>query len=488
MTVDKPTRNQAIEFHNRALQTVQADPTTAYRLLCSAVTIDPSFAQGWYMMGNTTADLKMLPASIASFKRALELPVTDESGGLTPDLRAKCLVNLSHRLMQDGRFDEACEWSGGALDYLLINPHLDAEGRAFAWTNAAMLCLIEGDLGAALANARKGYEYSQAAGGGEAAPIVEMGLAFAQLFNGHYAEGLRHFEARFPYRLPAYLNFPYGRWDGQRLPDGSVFIAADQGLGDTLSFARFIPAVAERVGRVVFQVQPELLRLLTAGMRSWPNVEVIPQGPQFPVADVWCPIFSLPLALDMKTSQIRKAPQVWEVPDLPSPMEPGWKARGRKLHIGIAYAGSPLNDIDRWRSVPVTDFLALYDVPGVQLYSLQVGDRVRDLHDAGMASLVCDLSPWIRDAADTVGIVRELDLVITIESFIGHLCGAAGVPCWVLSSARGGDWRVGKHGETTLWYGNTRVFRQGPDMAWGPVWTAVVEALRALSAAARERA
>jgi hypothetical protein len=113
----------------------------------------------------------------------------------------------------------------------------------------------------------------------------------------------------------------------------------------------------------------------------------------------------------------------------------------------------------------------------VALYSLQVGERVADLHAAGMAALTRDLSPWLRDAQDTASVVRELDLVISIESFVAHLCGALGKECWVLLSHRGGDWRCGRTGDRPLWYDRTRLFRQGADGEWGPVFERVVAAL-----------
>ena len=88
------------------------------------------------------------------------------------------------------------------------------------------------------------------------------------------------------------------------------------------------------------------------------------------------------------------------------------------------------------------------------------------------------MSPWIRDVADTVAIMRELDLVITIESFIGHLAGALNHPCWVLYSHRGGDYRIGRDGRRALWYPNHRIFKQDPDGEWGPVFERVVAALK----------
>lgn len=470
MVVDKEARNKSIEFHNQAVQVVGSDKMQAYRLLCSAVTVDPSMAVGWYAMGNALADLKMIPASIAAFRRCLACPEGDLAGDLDAELKAKALVNLGHRLANAGSAEESEVVTAEAIRFLEANPELDREGRAFAWTNMSLALSVQGRVGESLEFAKAAFEKSQE-------PIIETGLAFAYLFAGDYALGLKHFEARFPYRLPAYLSYPYPRWDGERL-SGTLFVAADQGIGDTLSMARFVPWAAGRVERVVFQVQPELLRLMAGAFAAWKNVVIEPQSTIFPIADAWCPVMSLPVAMGMTTDQIRDQPQIWVVPRAEMPIANGWKAKGARLHVGIAYAGSPLNEIDQWRSVEVTRFLELCRVTGVQVYSLQVGERTADLHAAGMAALVRDMSPWLRDALDTAAVMRELDLVVSIESFVAHLAGALGKECWVLLSRRGGDWRCGRSGDRPLWYEKTRLFRQGEDGEWGPVFSRVVEALR----------
>lgn len=470
-----PSRQRAIDYHNQAVAIVQRDPQLAYRLLCSSVTVDPAFAAGWFMLGNSLADLKMLPGSISSFRRCLSCPEGEGPGELSRQLKAKALVNLGHRLVNNGQINEAEIASQAALDYLEENPDLEQCGRAFASTNMSLVLSIKGDTTASLEYAKEAYEMSQE-------PIIETGLAFAYLFAGDYANGLKHFEARIPYNLPQMMDYPWPRWDGDKVD--TLFVAADQGIGDTLSFARFVRRAAARVEKLIFQVQPEILGMMTdafkfTGYETTPTgiIEVVPQSHEIPQADAWCPIVSLPVSLGVTTEEIKWQSQEWVAHSPARPITPGWKSTIAKLHIGIAYGGSPQNEIDRWRSIPVEQFLELYRVPGVQLYSLQVGDRTKDLHAAGCAALIRDMSPWIKSASDTVSIMRDLDLIITIESFVGHLAGALGKECWVPLSLRGGDWRCGRSGDRPIWYPNTRLFRQGEDGEWGPVFERIVEGL-----------
>ena len=234
----------------------------------------------------------------------------------------------------------------------------------------------------------------------------------------------------------------------------------------------FIPAAAARVGKLIFAVQPELVRLLA---KSLPGVDVVPWPKVFPLADAWCAIASLPTVLGLTTAEIR------DCPGLPTPrLTPpgGWALPGRRFRIGICWAGSPGNDIDKWRSLASpAPFLTLYQVPGVELYSFQVGDRAKQLHEIGAVGLIRDLSPWIRDVADAAAILSQMDLVITVETFLGHLAGHLGLPCWVLYSYNGGDWRLSTPSTGSLWYPAHRVLQQDPDADWRRVWRRVVEQL-----------
>jgi tetratricopeptide (TPR) repeat protein len=468
----KAARNKAIEFHNQSLTSVGHDRMLAYRLLCSSVTVDPGLASGWSGLGNALADLHMLPASIAAFRRTLELPIGNLPGDLTLDLHVKALINLAHRLLNVGRIEEALKVNAKVLQLLESDPDLDPEGSAFAWTNMSLIMSIMGADLAAIEYAERAFEKSQE-------PIIEVGLAFALMFGGRYAEGLRHFEKRFEYRahLNSYLEYPYRKWTGESHHGRTLFIPCEQGLGDTLSFTRFIGRAAAKVRNIIYAVQPELVRLLRASLRHWGNVEVVPLTTQFPIADDWCAVGSLPAVLGLTDEEIRDAPQGWTAQG-DEAIPPDWLAADRKLHVGIAWAGSQANDIDVWRSIQFTRLLDLYRCPGIQLYSLQVGDHVKDLHDSGSAALVRDLSSYIRDATDTVGIMRALDLIIAAESFVPHLAAAIGKEVWIPLSRNGGDWRCGRHGDHPLWYSNTRLFRQGDDATWGPVFDRIVNALK----------
>jgi hypothetical protein len=452
-------RPEAIKFYNAAIEAHNdgtKNPnhlTSAYQLFSSACLMDPTFFEAWFQSGNNNSNLERYDAAIANWRCALECAST------LPE-RAMALVNLGWRLHSLGKTQEAFEATMAGLE---ADPTLH-----LGYVNLSMINGLFNNKQAMLDAAHKAYEMHPED------LNAQVSVAFANLYNGNYAEGLRFFEARFEWRLQQFLNFPYPRWGGE--PDKIVFVAADQGLGDTLCFARFVEAASHRARYLHLYIQPPLLRLFSHAFMHLPNVNLIPAPAPFPEADYWTTFMSLPYALQLTDEQIRNAPQI-----KPSYIrQPAtWKIPDRKLHIGISWSGSPLNDINKFRNIPVEQFFDLYRVPGVMLYSLQKDERAKDMHEAGGAALVRDLTPYLSDVVDTCGILRELDLVVSCESALGHIASMTGTECIHPYSYQGRDWRLGLQGEMMLWRPNNhRVFCQRNGESWQPAFDKIVEFLR----------
>ena len=434
--------------------------THSYQLFSSAMYADPTYAQASYQAGNNASDLNHPQAAIACWRRALECEMPDATPDESTDVsRAKVYCNLAWRLETIGRTEEAFFYGKKAV---ALDPHL-----AFAWLN---LSVIQGRMNLtkeAVASARKAHKLRPDHS------TAEMALAFALLFDRQLAEGFKHFESRYDARLPAFTKYPWPKWHGEE--GKTIFLVSDQGLGDTISMSRFIRLTCLRAGYVHACVHPPLLRLLQYALNDVPNLNLLPQPCNFPAADAWTTFVSLPFALGLTDDEIRNTPQIEY--DAPRTNARQWLVPDRKLHIGIAWRGSELNEINEHRSIPVTQFLDLYRVPGIQLYSLQVDDNKKQLFDAGCAPLIKDLSGYVRDVADTLSLLKDLDLVITCESALGHICTLANKEAWVPYCRLGRDYRVGISGEDQVW-SKYRVFQQGSDLQWGPVFDQIVEALK----------
>ena len=432
----------------------------AYSLLSSATIVDPTMAQAFYSLGVANGDMGLVAASVANYRRQLELPIGPAPGDLTLEYKAKGLCNMGRELYRMGLMDEARR---------AVNDALSIDGNmAPAYCTLSMIEMIDGSIVDSLAYAVRAFNLDPSN------PAIEVQLAFSLMHASEYAKGLWHFERRFEYRLRNFLDYPYPRWAGE---DGkTLFLVSDQGIGDTLSFSRFLPMAAARCKFIHCVVHPELARLLRASFQRLTNINIVPSPPNgFPAADCWSTFVGLPTALGLTNQEIKDAPNI-AIPAFHTGTR--WKAPDRQLHIGVAWRGSPANDIDGHRSFPISHLLELYRVAGIQCYSLQVGPGVKELHDAGGAALIWDLAPQIRDCSDTVAILRELDLVITCESAIGHIAGMMGKECWIPYSYRGRDWRIGDGLKDVLWNPQHRVFMQGKDADWRPVFDSMVDELR----------
>jgi len=152
----------------------------------------------------------------------------------------------------------------------------------------------------------------------------------------------------------------------------------------------------------------------------------------------------------------------------------------RPYRVGIAWAGSPTHEQSHHRDCPLAYWLRLAEVPGVELHSLQVGEAAGQLTQLAAHGVVLDRGPELTNFLDTAKVIAGLDLVICVDTAVGHLAGAMGVPCWVLINQRGRDFRWGYEGEATGWYPSHRLVRRSLDEDWAVVMARVEGDLRRL--------
>jgi tetratricopeptide (TPR) repeat protein len=305
-------------------------------------------------------------------------------------------------------------------------------------------------------------------------------MSLTWLLQGDYECGWPAYEWRWKCRrtIP-HPAFTQPRWDGGSLDGKTILLYGEQGLGDTLHFARYAALVKARgAGRVIVMCQNALVRLLA----RTPGIDgLVGWGATPPDFDVWAPFMSLPALFGTTLANIpADVPYVFPDPELVA----HWKrqlALARGFRIGIAWQGSPRHAWDRHRSAGLEAFEPLARVEGVQLISLQKGPGSEQLGALAGRFPVLSLGELLDEGSgpfmDTSAIVANLDLVICVDSALAHLAGAMGVPAW-LALTFTPDWRWLLGRADSLWYPTLRLFRQPKLGDWRAVFGETADNLR----------
>jgi tetratricopeptide (TPR) repeat protein len=292
---------------------------------------------------------------------------------------------------------------------------------------------------------------------------AKWNLSLVELLAGNFATGWRDYEIRTRRKKNATRIFPEPLWRGEPLHGARILLHAEQGLGDTLQFLRYVPMVQAAGGTVILDVQRSLLRLAA----ELPGIAaLVATGDPLPPFEWHCPLMSLPAAFGTAIESIPA-----QVPYLRVPAEAKQSAESLEwpvdgLRVGLVWSGNPLFPEDRLRSIPLSGFEPLLALNGVHFFSLQMGPAASQLAEVGAPAI--DLQPAIGDMADTAALIEKLDLVITVDTAVAHLAGALGKPVWVLLPFAP-DWRWLMEREDSPWYPTMRLFRQPKFGNWPSV-------------------
>jgi tetratricopeptide (TPR) repeat protein len=305
---------------------------------------------------------------------------------------------------------------------------------------------------------------------------AQFNLAEALLAAGDFERGWAHYETR-AHLDAAMQRVGLPRWRGE--PGARLAVVAEQGFGDVILFARLLPRLRSMAASVCVFTYARLVPLfegaqLADDVRSLADIDqATPER-----YDGYVPFMSLAHVTALRPHEIDPAPYLDARPD----DAPTWRTRvgprDGSLKVGLVWAGNPAHPLDFDRSIPLASLAPLFGVPGVTMYSLQVGADVSAHPELPMI----DLTSHFTDAAQTAALLKQLDLVIAVDTLVAHLAGALGVPLWLLCPLRA-DWRWEIDGKVSPWYRSARIFRPQVTAQWSAVIEALTAALRAHAAA-----
>lgn len=294
------------------------------------------------------------------------------------------------------------------------------------------------------------------------------------LLRGDFARGLAAYEARkrHPRFARDFPRLPGHEWRRGDLHGRRLLVRSEQGLGDTIQFARYIPRLAARGARVTLVCAPALVSLL-----AQLPAQVIPKSSPLPEYDFWVDQMSLPRLFGTTPASIPATQGYLTAdPDLTQAWAPRLPA-GRGPRVGLVWTGTAAHDNDLRRAIPPALFERVVARPGITPVSLQVGPG----SGTATASLgLTDMGALFGDFADTAAVVANLDLVISADTAVAHLAGAMGKPVWLLLPYAP-DWRWMIQRADSPWYASMRLFRQTAPGDWQGVMDRVLAALDQLA-------
>src|SRR5262245_47785323 len=489
----------------------------AYRLITAALKVNPRAPDAWVNLGIVLHALKRDQEALESFDKALELKPGDADAlhqranalitlGRAQDALAavdqvlsliprhpQARLNRGLALAALGRHEEALAEFDGALALSPGNPaaHYNrgislfnvgryenavaaydsalsiAPDHVRAWNNRGLVLQALNRHDEALASYSKALEirkdYADA----------RFNQALGLLTIGDFRRGFAQYEWRWRRTgMPAHGR-GYGRplWLGEYpLQRHTILLHAEQGLGDTIQFARYVPLLARTGAKIVLEVQPELAPLLG---RLACVAAVVARGEPLPPFDVHCPLGSLPLALKTEPATIPAGGPYLSADDARIAK---WRARieaAERPRVALAWSGNAQHVNDRNRSIPLSRLAPLWSAAAsVQFIGIQRELRGDDADLLAREPRVTQIGAELDDFADTAAVIALVDLVISVDTSVAHLAGAMGRPVWALLPFSP-DWRWTLAGESSRWYPTARLFRQ-PSLG---DWDSVIERL-----------
>ena len=302
---------------------------------------------------------------------------------------------------------------------------------------------------------------------------LQMQLAFAELGAGRYRDAFETYRIRWDTAEMKRRDLPYPEWQGEDLGGKTVLVMPEQGFGDAILFARFVPSLRKAGARVLYLVEPPVAPLFEGlDGADWVGTGL----PKSTPVDCWMNMMDMARVHFAMTDDV-PPPARLNVPDASVIRAQDIVAPHADLFkVGVVWTGSVTYKGNKFRSFRHTDLLPLIDLPGVQLFSLYKGPELTSYYADGTDAFIIDAAGSEAHFGDSAAMMQQMDLIITSDTATLHLAGSLGVPCWAV--LHWDPFWVWRHsGDSSDWYPGVRLFRQKTALDWVPVIKEVRAAL-----------
>lgn len=431
----------------------------------TALLLDPNEVYAHSKIADTYIKLKEPGSADEHYQRIIEIAPKD------PNNYAK----LANSYAQQERYEEALALFQQALQ---IDPT-----HALTHNNLGVVMHDNGNTDEAITHFNRAIAFH---------PTYQTAihnLALSQLLYGDLKTGWANHESRLIVRERSHVYRTIHKvfqlipkWDGVApLAGKHIFLLHEQGFGDSIQFARYALMLEQQGATVSLHVKDALFRLFKS---LSPNINLIKESDPIPKADYAYVLMSLPHALGTDT--------VDDIPPFPRYLAPAaedaavWKDKivalckdKQALRVGFVWGGNPEHGNDRRRSIPLHELEPLFNMEGVEFFSLQKGAPTADLKKLPPTLSVHNVGEECKDFEDTAAAISALDVVISVDTSVVHLAGAIGTKTLTLL-AYTPDWRWLYNREDSPWYPSMKLIRQPERGDWASVVHQVENELTAL--------
>jgi tetratricopeptide (TPR) repeat protein len=436
------------------------NPAKAIEHYSRAIELKPEHTNSLNNLGAIYFEKRNFEEAERLYRQALEFEPNNNNA----------ICNLGNIKLAQNKPDEAIECYNRAIN---TKPGEDIEfSFACAYNNIGFVKIEYGQLDEAFHYFDKAIETDP--------DYVEayFNKARAYLLQGDFENGWEFYEWRIKRKDFGSRRFLKPRLANQDAAGKTILVYTEQGLGDAIQFIRYLPLLREKGCRIVFECNKILIPLFSG--LDWFDA-IIPQTtdaePQAEY-DYQIPLLSLPYYFKTNISTIPGGVPYVNVYN--ETVEKWGKIinADKNFKVGIVWAGNPGHIRDHDRSCKITDFLPVFNTNGVSVFILQKGEAAKQVKD--ILAPYTDMNRYGFDSEgtfyDIAAIIKNLDLVITVDTSIAHLAGALNKPVWTLVTYTP-DWRWMLNRNDTPWYPSMKIFRQPEAGNWKAVFNNIKEEL-----------
>ena len=410
----------------------------------AALACQPKSARALYNLGNAYKNNHVFDKAANYYLKAISIQ---------PDF-VECMNNLADIYIYVGRYDDALKVIDQAIEKGANYPE--------SYFNKGVILSRLGEYKSAITYLHKAIDMRK--------DFVDAyySICFCMLILGHLKEGFRLHEWRIAKR-PEQHNYGLKRWEGESFKNKRLLVYCEQGFGDCIHFARYLPQVKNKGGTVVLGCGPELYPLF---LHLDGVDQLVKDGDLCQPCDLQVSIVSLPFICKTSLDTIPSKIPYFIVPEMThDQIDPVIQCNKDKYRIGLVWAGSPTHKSDMDRSTSYETFAPLNALDSVQVYSFQKKSGMSHVYEE---MNWIDLAPYLNHFLDTAHAARQMDLIITVDTSMAHLAGALALPVWVLIPPIP-DWRWLLDREDSPWYPTMRLFRRNHNEKWRNVVSRMID-------------